>query len=121
MLRVGVASSLLSPGNRICKPEPEATLQEASFRRYTEKPFFSQWTGQKEGLFCKEERRGALGFSFRKFLLILFEFSDVIGIRDNQKFGIGLNAQLRHVLTEFLHVRRNPRLDGLVDDQPQDP
>ena len=98
---------------------------------YTEKPFFSQWTGQKEDLFCKEERRdlslvlsylnGALGFSSRKFLLILFEFSDVIGIRDNQKFGIGLNAQLRHVLTEFLHVRRNPRLDGLVDDQPQDP
>ena len=31
--------------------EPEATLQEVSVQRYTEKPFFSQWTGQKEVLF----------------------------------------------------------------------
>ena len=30
--------------------EPEATLQEVSVQRYTEKPFFSQWTGPKEGL-----------------------------------------------------------------------
>ena len=35
--------------------EPEATLQEVSVRCYTEKPLFSQWTGQKEDLFCKEE------------------------------------------------------------------
>ena len=27
--------------------EPEATLQEVSVRRYTEKPLFSQWTEQK--------------------------------------------------------------------------
>ena len=37
--------------------EPEATLQEVSVRCYTEKPLFSQWTGQKGVLFCKEERR----------------------------------------------------------------
>lgn len=35
--------------------EPEATLQEVSIRCYTEKPFFSQWTGQKEILFLGPE------------------------------------------------------------------